>query len=89
MAGNRIIVATLLALAALGLALFAGSGVEAQTFRPTNSYTLTNPAGGANSNSALGFGIAAPDYNYEDASLTTLNPVDGATANGLEAWGVE
>jgi len=83
MAGKRIIVFAAFALAALALALSARGGAEAQTYRPFNSYSLTTP--GPNSNSAIGFSIAAPDYNYEDASMTILNPVDGLQATGLEA----
>jgi hypothetical protein len=80
MTGKRIIVFAAFAVAALALALSARGSAEAQTFRPTNSYTLAG-----NSDSTLSTGIAAPDYNQEDVSATNLNPPDGKTAMGIEA----
>ena len=85
MAGKRIIVFALFALVAVAFALSARGGAEAQTFKPVNGYSLSSSTPGANANSTAFTGIAAPDFNLEDASSINLNPVDGASANGLEA----
>jgi hypothetical protein len=85
MTGKRIILLTLFAVAALALALSVRGSAEAQTYKPFNTYSVTNTTPGNNSNSLVGFSIAAPDYNYEDASMTILQPGDAVTANGLEA----
>jgi hypothetical protein len=85
MAGKRIIVFALFAVAALVLAMSVRGGAEAQTFKPVNGYSLTSTAPGANADSSASTGIPAPDLNLEDASSINLNPVDNYTAMGLEA----
>jgi hypothetical protein len=84
MAGKRIIVFSLLALAGLALALFAASGTQAQTYNPIFGYTVTTPTGGTSSDTINTIDIYAPDYNYEDSSLYTFTPIDEWTATGAE-----
>ena len=76
MAGKRIVALGLFALVALTLGLFAASGTEAQSYKPTNSFTVANPVGGAVSNNTQIVRIAAPDYNYEDSSMYSFTPID-------------
>ena len=86
MAGKRIFVFAVFVLAALALALSARGGAEAQTFKVYNGYVLSShtPSDSTGTLATI-FSIAAPDFNYEDASLTTLNAPDTWSANGLEA----
>jgi len=79
---RRLAVFIVLALVAPALALFASTRTEGQTYRPSQAYSLANPAPGVPSDSLISFSIAAPDYNYEDASMVSFSPPDGWTANG-------
>ena len=81
MAGKRIAVFSLFALLALTLAVFASSGTEAQTYKPYNSFTVTSAGGGDAADSLNTIGIAAPDLNYEDSSMFSINPVDWVVVN--------
>ncbi|UCH87611.1 MAG: hypothetical protein JSU97_04305 [Dehalococcoidia bacterium] len=83
MAGKRIIVFSLLALAAITLGLFAASGTEAQSYKPSLGYTLDDTSGGANSTSHNIIQINAPDYNYEDSSMFSFTPLGIKTAGGI------
>jgi hypothetical protein len=86
MNGKRISVAFVFALVALALALSARGGAEAQSYNPSNTYTLSSHTpGDATGYLETVFSIAAPDYNYEDASMTILLPPDEWIANGGEA----
>ena len=82
MAGKRIAVFSLLALVALALAVFASSGTEAGTYKSHLQYTLSDYTAGANGDNQNTIAIPNPDYNYEDASMFTLNPVSNSAASG-------
>jgi len=84
MAGKRIAVFTLLTLVALALVLFASSGTQAQTYKPTFAYTVTDNTGGAASDTTNLIAIPSPNYNYEDSSLYTFTPIDGFSVTGPE-----
>jgi hypothetical protein len=84
MAGKRIIVFSLFALAAVTLALFASSSTQAQSYKPSFTYTVANNTGGAASDTTNVIQILAPDYNYEDSSLYTFSPIDGSAVTGTE-----
>jgi hypothetical protein len=77
MAGKRIAVFSLFGLVALALTVFASTGTEAGTYKPSHKYALTEstlPA--ANSDSTNFVAIYVPDLNYEDSSMFTLTPID-------------
>jgi hypothetical protein len=76
MAGKRIVALGLFALVALTIGLFAASGTEAQSYKPTNTFTVASNVGGAVSNNTQIVRIAAPDYNYEDSSMYSFTPID-------------
>ena len=84
MAGKRIAVFSLLALAGLGLALFASSGTEAQTYKASLDYSLADTAGGAASDSYNTIRVPAPDLNYEDSSMFSFVPSAGVSVSGPE-----
>ena len=82
MAGKRIVALSLFALVAFTLALFASSGTEAGSYKPSNKYTLANPAPGVTSDNTVVVTIPAPGYNYEDSSMYNFAPADGWVVPG-------
>jgi len=84
MAGKRFGAFIIFALLALALAVFASSGSEAGSYKPTNLYEIATNTAGVASNTTLTVTIPAPDYNYEDSSMYSFIPVDWWTATGGE-----
>ena len=82
MAGKRIAVFSLLALAGLALALFASSGAHAQTYKPTFGYSVAISTHDTVSNTTNQIAIPGGDYNYEDSSLYTFTPIDESSTAG-------
>ena len=82
MAGKRIVALGLFALVALTLGLFASSGSEAGSYRPTNIYTVGTNTAGVASNTITTVSIPTPDYNYEDSSMFNFGPIAGQTEPG-------
>jgi len=79
------IVVSLFALVALAFTVFSSSGTNAGTYKPGLDYSMTPTTAGANADTANTIKIAIPDYNYEDSSMFTLDPIDhwGATGDTL------
>jgi len=90
MASKRFGAFIIFALLALALAVFASSGSEAGSYKPTNLYEIATNTAGAVSNNTLTLTIPAPDYNYEDSSLYSFIPIDWQLAPGtgfpIGAW---
>jgi hypothetical protein len=90
MVGKRIIALSLFALVALTLGLFAASGTEAGTYKPTNLYSIVTNTPGVASDNSLTFTIPSPDYNYEDSSMWNFTPIAGYITPGdqlpIGAW---
>jgi hypothetical protein len=82
MVGKRIVALSLLALVVLTLGLFASSGAEAGTYKPTNLYQITTNTAGAASDTTTTVTIPSPDYNYEDSSMYNFAPIAGLPAPG-------
>jgi len=82
MAGKRIVALGLFALVALTLGLFASSGSEAGTYKPTNIYSVGTNTAGVASNTTTSVSIPSPDYNYEDSSMYNFGPIAGETEPG-------
>jgi len=77
MAGKRIVALGLFALVALALGLFASSGTEAGTYKPTNLYSYGTNTAGVASDNTVDVSIPSPDYNYEDSSMYNFGPIAG------------
>jgi hypothetical protein len=82
MAGKRIVALSLFALVALAIGIFAASGTEAQTYKPTNIYTVATNTAGVASNNTVTVSIPSPDYNYEDSSMYNFAPIAGKPTGG-------
>jgi hypothetical protein len=80
MAGKRIVLFSLLALAVLAFTVFTSTGTQAQSYKPFSAYTLVNTGAGASSDSYESINIAVPDYNYEDSSMFSFTSPDGYVA---------
>jgi len=90
MAGKRIVALGLFALVVLTIGLFAASGTEAGTYKPTNLYSYGTNTAGVASNNTVSVSIPAPDYNYEDSSMYNFGPIAGTPVQGkgfpIGAW---
>jgi len=90
MASKRFGAFVIFALLALALAVFASSGSEAGTYKPTNIYSIGTNTPGVPSDNTVTVTIPAPDYNYEDSSMYTFIPADWQLAPGtgfpIGAW---
>jgi len=82
MVGKRIAVLSLIALAAVTLALSSSSDTRAQSFKPAFTYSVAIPTHDTASDTSNTINIVAPDYNYEDSSMYTFSPIDGSSVTG-------